>query len=99
MNEQFTSLDPARLIATIDKLEKRITERFPNSGLSLVGAELSRLARDCSSRAREIASPAWSLRLILLGVSCYCGRSASITGPACSATNSPIPTSPPCWLD
>ncbi len=81
MTSQFTSLQPDRLIKTIYKLERRITERFPNSGLALVGAELSNLAQDCVHKAREISRPAWSLRVLLIAalsmwsISVYYGAS------------------------
>lgn len=81
MTPQFTSLDADKLIETIEKLESRITERFPGSGLSMVGAELSILARDSTKKAQKIARPAWSLRFILLmvlvlwAVSVYYGAS------------------------
>ena len=66
MASQYTTLDPSKLIATIEQLEKRIVERFPDSGLAGVGADLTILARDCAQKARNMARPAWSLRLILL---------------------------------
>jgi hypothetical protein len=81
MSSQFTYLKADKLIETIDRLEHRITERFPDSGLAQVGIELSALARDCANKAATIARPAWSLRLILLlvlglwGVSVYYGAS------------------------
>lgn len=81
MSSQFTSLDAEKLIKTIGTLEKRIIERFPASGLALVSTELSALAHDCASKAKQIARPAWSLRLILLlvlvlwGISVYYGAS------------------------
>lgn len=69
----YQSLDPARIIQTLERLKERIEERFPNSGLGRVCAELIATARVSSAGAAELAQPNWPLRIavgaiIVLGV-------------------------------
>ena len=42
-----------KVIATIDKLETRISERFPNSGISKVSYELSETANSAQARIEK----------------------------------------------
>lgn len=65
MKSHYKILDPDKIIKTTDRLHRRITERFPASGLSCVAGELTEIARDSAQKARQIAAPAWSLRIIL----------------------------------
>lgn len=74
----YTSLDAAKLIATLETLERRIIERFPDSGLANVGSELLTIARATKERAHAIAQPNYRLRLVvgtvialILGGLCY----------------------------
>lgn len=69
----YQSLDPVRIVETLDRLKQRIDERFPDSGLSRVCGELAATARQTSKRAAEIAAHNWPLRvavsaIILAGV-------------------------------
>lgn len=69
----YQSLDPARIIQTLERLKERIEERFPQSGLGRVCAELIATARVSSAGAAELAKPNWPLRvavgaIIVLGV-------------------------------
>jgi len=81
MSRAYSSLNSSKLIATTNRLQMRIKERFPDSGLAHVAADLSSMARDCASRAKDIARPAWSLRiglllvLLLWALSVYYGAS------------------------
>lgn len=66
------------LIATIAKLEQRIGERFPGSGLSRVAANLTAISRQAARRAARIRRPhlplrlaAWLLVLGMLAVVAY----------------------------
>jgi hypothetical protein len=59
----YQSLDPVRIIETLEKLRARIEKRFPASGLSSVCNELTATARHTTQRAAEIASHNWPLRI------------------------------------
>lgn len=66
---QYRTLDPSKIIGTARKLEQRIAERFPESGLRKVAAELVVLARDLADSAKALQAPIWWLRgLIALAV-------------------------------
>lgn len=59
----YQSLDPARIIETLERLKARIGERFPEAGLSRVCAELVTTARRTTKRASEISAHNWPLRI------------------------------------
>jgi hypothetical protein len=52
-----------RVIETIDRLQHRIQERFPGSGLGQVCAELRRVAGDTASSIPVLRRPIWPLRV------------------------------------
>lgn len=58
----YRTLDPEKVIETLDKLSRRIEERFPQSGLSHVCRELGELGGLTKERARKIARPNFLLR-------------------------------------
>ena len=68
----YRTLDPDRIIATAETLERRISERFPESGLSRVSSELIGIARDAKRQATALARPIWWLRA-LIGMALVCG--------------------------
>ncbi len=57
-------LDPAKVIKTFDKLQARVSERFPASGLAQVCADLAVVARETGGRVRALARPYFGLRLL-----------------------------------
>ena len=59
----YRSLDVDEIIATLERLEHRIAERFPSSGLKGVCAELGAVARETRERSAWIARPQLGLRL------------------------------------
>lgn len=61
----YRTLDAARLVATIEVLERRISERFPNAGLAAVCCELADAAGEAQARATAIAKPDWRLRALV----------------------------------
>lgn len=63
----YRTLDPARIIETAEKLEERIAERFPESGLRRVAAELVSLSRDLSEGAKQLEQPIWLARILTGG--------------------------------
>jgi len=63
----YRALDPEKIVATIERLESRIEERFPGSGLGRVCHELAATARTSSARAKAIEEPNVRLR-VLFGI-------------------------------
>ncbi|MBX3430420.1 MAG: hypothetical protein KF779_12645 [Hyphomonadaceae bacterium] len=64
----YQTLDPARIIATLDRLRDRITRRFPESGLSQVSEQLAQTARRTHTRAVEISANNWPLRFAVTAI-------------------------------
>ncbi len=62
IDSRYRSLDPRQIIDTARALEQRVADRFPNSGLTRVAAELVSLAYDLSVSARALEKPIWWLR-------------------------------------
>lgn len=61
----YRTLDPAQIIRTAERLERRVSERFPNAGLAGVATELSTLSVELAIRARELEAPIWWLRAVI----------------------------------
>lgn len=64
----YRSLSSDKIIGTIETLQARIDDRFPNSGLATVCAEVEQIARQTSKRIIAVSRPIWGLRLTLLGL-------------------------------
>jgi hypothetical protein len=64
----YRSLDPDKIIETLEALRSRINDRFPGSGLGSVCAEVVLLARHTSKRILDVSQPIWGLRIALLGL-------------------------------
>ena|SRR5688572_22096943 len=69
----YQALDPDKIIATLQHLQQRIDQRFPNSGLGRVCGELIQTAGATSARAAQLTAPNWPLRVavgavLVLGV-------------------------------
>ena len=60
----FISLDADRILATIDRLAKRVEERFPGSGLSRVAGELRAVSLRSCERVQEASSPIVWVRVV-----------------------------------
>ena len=56
------NLDPALIVETVDVLERRVVERFPQSGLSKVAASLNQVARQAAERTTQLRRPYWLIR-------------------------------------
>ena len=70
---RYRTLDTSKIVETIEKLERRIGERFPSAGLGKVCAELAETARESRDRLDRIARPNLWLRLAsaaVLGLGC-----------------------------
>lgn len=69
----YRTLDPDRIVKTLEQLQARIDERFVGRGLGKVCAELVDVAKTTKARAEKIAQPnLWlrfsSLAVIVVGV-------------------------------
>jgi hypothetical protein len=71
----YRTLDAALIVKTLRLLEQRITQRFPDSGLSKVSRELVGIGEDAQRRAEAIATPNTSLR-----VTVYVAIAAGLAG-------------------
>ncbi|MBL8566039.1 MAG: hypothetical protein JNM89_10005 [Hyphomicrobiaceae bacterium] len=60
----YRTLNPDKIIVTLEQLERRIDDRFPGSGLSRVCAELTGVARETKTRVAEVAAPNIPLRAV-----------------------------------
>jgi hypothetical protein len=61
----YRRLNPEHIIATLETLTRRISERFPHSGLAKVSADLTSIAEQTSERVDRIARPYLGLRFLL----------------------------------
>ena len=59
----YQSLDPEKLTVTVTRLHKRISERFPDSGLAAVCGELVELAEKARDTTDVLTRPMLLLRL------------------------------------
>ncbi len=69
----YRTLNPDHLIKTIEKLERRISERFPGCGLAKVCAELAEISQDSRRKVAAASEPNLPLRIgvalvLMLGV-------------------------------
>lgn len=58
----YRQLAPAEIIRTAQQLERRVSERFPGSGLGRVCAEIVRATRDAEAVADALAKPNYAIR-------------------------------------
>jgi hypothetical protein len=59
----YRSLNSAQIITTLERLTKRIDDRFPGAGLSAVAKEFLALGRFCAAEADELGKPHWPIRI------------------------------------
>lgn len=62
-NGKYTQLKAALILKTIERLEMRIGDRFPESGLSRVCGEFRVLAQESEALARRLEPPIWPVRV------------------------------------
>ena len=60
--DPFAELDAAQIVKTIGGIQRRVDDRFPNSGLSRVCRRLGVIGDAAAVRARAISRPIWWLR-------------------------------------
>jgi len=58
----YRTLDATHIIATLERLQSRIAERFPAAGLGGVAETLLAVGRDAAAEAERIARPNWAIR-------------------------------------
>ncbi len=61
----YRTLVPEKIIDTLEVLGRRISERFPGSGLAHVSDDLIVLARQTTERIAYVSRPHWGLRFTL----------------------------------
>jgi hypothetical protein len=64
----YTALDAKRIVETLERLERRILERFPNASLAGVAKELLGVARIASLEAINLERPIWPIRVFSSGL-------------------------------
>lgn len=60
---RYRQLDEREIVATIARLRDRVNERFPDSGLGRVAAELHTLAGEATGLLEYLRRPHWPLRV------------------------------------
>ena len=63
---KFTDLNPESILETINRLEKRIGDRFPESGLLQVCKEFRILAGQAVDMAHRLGPPIWPVRAVAI---------------------------------
>jgi hypothetical protein len=58
-------LDESRIRETLDRLTRRIEERFPGSGLGRVSADVATIGRETSDLLAYLRAPQWAVRLLV----------------------------------
>lgn len=58
----FRTLDPALILATAERLEQRISDRFPDRGIAQVAREVVALSRTVTLEVQALTPPIWGLR-------------------------------------
>jgi hypothetical protein len=66
---RFTNLRADAVLKTLDRLEQRIAERFPESGLLGVCKEFNQLSVKSEALARRLQEPIWPVRVAAVGAS------------------------------
>ena len=61
--ERYRQLDAGQIVETLDRLRRRIRERFPNAGLLGVSEELLIVANDTTARIAFLQRPHWPVRI------------------------------------
>ncbi|MCB0064857.1 MAG: hypothetical protein KDE19_22185 [Caldilineaceae bacterium] len=61
----YTTLDATKIVGTVERLTRRIHERFPQSGLYQVSEQMLTLAHQSQERARFVARPLYWIRIVI----------------------------------
>lgn len=60
----YELLDADKIVMTVDTLHRRITERFPNAGLSQVCQKLLQIAKSAKNVSEQISRPSLGIRFL-----------------------------------
>ena len=63
MTEAYRNLDAAHIVTTAERLQRRIEERFPGSGLAGLAGEITAVAAEATEQAERLAAPNWPVRV------------------------------------
>jgi len=63
VSAMYRNLDPQRIVETTQTLSNRVSERFPDSGLSRVAGELSAVSREATAMSQWLAKPHRPIRI------------------------------------
>ena len=61
---RYSELKPEYILGTLEKLKKRIDERFPDSGLGKVASELNEVASAIVGLVEQLPRPLWPIRIL-----------------------------------
>ena len=61
--ERYRQLDARQIVDTLDRLRRRIRERFPNAGLLGISEELLIVANETQARIAYLQRPHWPVRI------------------------------------
>jgi hypothetical protein len=64
----YRTLKAANIVSTLETLRLRVGERFPNSGLAKVCADLVGVAQTTAARVDDVERPHWGMRFALATV-------------------------------
>ncbi len=64
----YSELKCDLILKTLDQLQRRIHERFPNSGLSKVCAELRQVGDGVAQLIERLRRPIWSVRIVVVAI-------------------------------
>ena len=59
----FRRLDPAHIVETARQVQRRVTERFPDAGLTRVAVEVVEVTERAASNRAWFGAPHWPLRI------------------------------------
>lgn len=78
-NLQYAELKPDYLLKTLEKLQHRIRDRFPQSGLFQVALELYDVAQAAITLTERLRRPIWAIRaLVVLGITVLTAATAGL---------------------
>src|SRR4249920_163900 len=63
MNDKYSELNAEKILSTLHRLEYRIRERFPDSGLLKVCQEFNVIAKELELLAYTLKKPIWWVRI------------------------------------
>lgn len=88
-NGKYSVLEPDKLLQTLVKLEQRIADRFPDSGLREVAHEMHSVADAVFKLSQKLSKPMWEVRIftfiaiaLIIGLTAFLANKAFHSLPA-----------------